>query len=116
MTRATSERDEDQHDRADDQREPELAERVLDRPHVMDEVEGRAAPPDPAADDQARRAGDRRPRVRQLAGVDPGAEIGGQRRQDPVEVLVRDDRVAGADVDDRVDLAQEERLDGAGCR
>ena len=52
------ERDEDERDRAHGQGRPELAERLVDGGHVVDEVEGGSRAADPAADDEARPAGD----------------------------------------------------------
>ncbi len=104
------ESDEDQRDRADGQGRPELAERLVDRGHVVDEVERGPAAADPAADDEARPAGDRRPRIGELAGVDALREVGRERGLGADEVGPRDDRLAGADVDDRVDAALQERL------
>ena len=67
------ERDEDERDRADGQGHPELAERLVDRGHVVDEVERRSGATDPAADDEARPAGERRPGVGELAGSRPAS-------------------------------------------
>ena len=109
MTRATSRASEDEDDRPDDERRPQLGERLLERAHVVDEVEGRPAAAGAAADDEARTTGERDPGVGELAPIDAGPEVRRERRQDVGEVLARDDGPTGH-VDDRVDAALEERL------
>ena len=102
--------DEDQRDGADGEGRPELAERLVDGGHVVDEVEGRPRAADAAADDEARPPGDLGPGVGELAGVDALREVGGKRADRADEVGPRDDRLAVADVDDGVDAALQEGL------
>ena len=89
---------------------PELAERLVDRGHVVDEVEGGTRAAEPSADDEARPAGDRGPRVGELAGLDARGEVGRETRPGADELGLGDDRLAAADVDDAVDAALEEGL------
>ena len=68
-------RDQDQRRRPDEQPDPERRQRRLDRRRVVDEVEDRVGAGQPAADDEVRLPGDRRPLVADLAAIDGGPEL-----------------------------------------
>ena len=101
-------RDERQDHGSHAERQAELVEGLLDRRHVVDQIDLGAGATGSAADDQARYRVDGLPRVRDLAAVDELAD----RRRDRVEGALERGRVADRQPadghDDRLERAEME--------